>query len=79
MSKKPEIITERKSYPATTNNPSEIVVEKRPHDWKAYIKGEPGYWGNGPTWSAAIGQLVDVYPEKFNIKITYPRNLNHER
>lgn len=56
-------------------NAPEIVVEKRYDDWKAYLRSEPGCWGNGTTWSAAIGQLVDIWPEKFNIKITYPKEL----
>jgi len=39
--------------------------------YHAQIKGKPAFWGRGSTPNEAIGDLVDGYPEQFNVSITY--------
>lgn len=46
-----------------------IVVRQRSHDWHASIKGESGKWGNGRNQSEAIGDLVQSFPEDFNLVV----------
>jgi len=49
----------------------ERLIEKRTDDYHASLKDEPGIWGCGKSVYAAIGNLINAHPEKFNIKIEH--------
>lgn len=42
-----------------------IVVERRSHDWMAYIAGNRAYWDCSPrSADEAVGSLLGTHPNK---------------
>jgi hypothetical protein len=48
----------------------EILVSSK-KEYKAYIKGKTGCWALGDTVNEAVGGLILVHPEEFNIRVIY--------
>ena len=48
-----------------------LIIKKRTDDYHASLKDAPGVWGCGKSVYAAIGNLINAHPEKFNIKIEH--------
>lgn len=48
---------------------SKIVIEQRPTDFHASLKGNPKIWDRGTTASEAIGNLIRTHPKKFGLSV----------
>ena len=48
-----------------------IVIEKRSHDYMAYVENNKTIWGCGKDEKSAIGDLISTHSVVMNLKLIF--------
>lgn len=48
-----------------------IIIEKRSHDYMAYLENNKTIWGCGKDINSAIGNLISTHPIELNLDLVF--------